>query len=123
MIDSPEKVHNFVKHLIGFDEQEKFVTIFLNGNNEIIKHEIISTGTVNMAIVFPREVSKNAIKENAVSVIFAHNHPSGNKKPSNADVELTKKLKSSLKLFDIDVLDHLIITKNDFYSMKQNGDI
>jgi DNA repair protein RadC len=122
-IDSPDKVFNFLKHLIGFDNKENFVTLYLNSQNKIISHEIVSSGTINQAVVFPREIAKSALDKCAVSVIFAHNHPSGNTNPSDSDINLTNKLTTGLKLFDISVLDHLIITKNNYYSMKQNGDI
>lgn len=122
-VDSPDSVFNFLKHLIGAEGKEHFVTIFLDGKNSIISHKVATTGTVNQAAVYPREIARQALDENAVSVIFAHNHPSGNTSPSDDDILLTHKLVDTLKLLDIRVLDHLIICREGFYSLKKNGDM
>jgi DNA repair protein RadC len=118
-ITNPENVFIFLKNLIGFDTVEKFVVLFLNSQNKIISYDICSKGTVNQAVVYPREIAKKAIELNTVSVILSHNHPSGNIKPSESDIRLTKQIVNALKLFDIEVLDHLIITSDDFFSFKK----
>ncbi len=120
-ISKPEEVYLFLKNLIGFEVIEKFVVLYLNSQNQIIFYEIISTGTVNQTVVFPREIAKKAININAVSIIIAHNHPSGNTYPSDNDIKLTSKISESLKLFDINILDHLIVTKDSFFSFKQEA--
>jgi len=120
-IAGPQSVYPFLKNLIGFEKIEKFVILYLNSLNKIISYEIIATGTVNQTAVYPREVAKNALNFNAVSVILAHNHPSGNNLPSEQDKILTEKIKEALKLFDIKVLDHLIITKDSYLSFSAEG--
>ena len=84
--------------------------------NKIIKDEVISIGTLNSSLVHPREVFKEAIKNSASSVIFIHNHPSGNVNPSKEDFDLTNRLKEVGKLVGIEVMDHIIIGKNTHYS-------
>lgn len=121
-IDSPESIYNFLKHLIGHEAKERFVAVFLDGKNAIIHHSIIFSGTVNQAAVYPREIAKQALEINAVSILFAHNHPSGNLSPSDDDLILTNKLVEVMGLFDISVLDHIIIGREGFYSFKKNGD-
>ena len=96
--------------------KEHFVVLYLNARNQLIHKETISIGTLNASLVHPREVFKPAIEHLAASVILAHNHPSGGCEPSEADLELTKRLKEAGKILGIEVSDHLIITKNDFQS-------
>lgn len=121
VIESPESIFPFLKHLIGNKSQEHFVVIFLDGKNSIIDHQVLSVGTVNQAVVYPRESVKLALEKNAVSVLFAHNHPSGSTAPSDADVMLTKTLIDAFQLMDIGVLDHLIVSKSWFTSLKKEG--
>lgn len=97
-------------------EHEVFVGIFLDSQHRVIAHEILSKGTIDGASVYPREVAKRSLKLNAAAVIFAHNHPSGLAEPSVADESITCKLKASLALLDIKMLDHLILGKGGVYS-------
>lgn len=120
-VDSPESIFPFLKQLIGKSHQEKFMIVFLDGQNSIIDHSILSVGTVNQAAVYPRESVKLALEKNAVSVLFAHNHPSGNLSPSDEDVALTKSLIEAFRLMDITVLDHLIVSHQSFSSLKKDG--
>lgn len=99
--------------------QEHFIVITLNAANEIIKKRVITKGLVNRTMIHPREVFRQAIKDNAVSVILAHNHPSGNVNPSKEDDDITKKLRQAGEVIGINVLDHIIIGKNGYYSYKE----
>lgn len=96
-------------------KKEHFVVLYLNARNQLIHKETISVGTLNASLVHPREVFKPAIDHLAASIILAHNHPSGDVEPSEGDLSLTKRLDEAGKLLGIDIIDHVIITKNNFY--------
>lgn len=102
-------------------EEEHFVSLILNGNHEVIKTVLVSKGTVNRSIVHPREVFREAIKKNAVSVIVAHNHPSGNTEPSYEDKEVTTRLADAGNIVGIQVLDHIVFSKTGYYSFLEKG--
>lgn len=108
----------YMEEMSGYN-QEHFKVIILNSKNEIITDKNLFIGTVNRALVSPREVFEYALKHSAVSVIFMHNHPSGNPEPSTEDVLLTKRCAEVARLMDIDLLDHIIIGKHQFVSLKQ----
>ncbi|UCD09373.1 MAG: hypothetical protein JSU79_01650, partial [Dehalococcoidales bacterium] len=93
----------------------------LNSQNQIIETEDLFHGTVNSSAVVPREVVESTLKHNAVSLIFAHNHPSGNPEPSNSDLELTRDLVYAANTVQIKVLDHIIIGNNRYYSFAGRG--
>lgn len=92
--------------------------ILLNSDNIPIARYMITLGLVNQTQIHAREAFRFAIRENAVAVVFAHNHPSGNLKPSPQDIQSTQQLVSAGKLLDIPVLDHIIISDNSFYSIR-----
>lgn len=100
---------------------EEFWIVLLNRANKVIKIESISKGGISGTVVDVRLVSKSAIENNTSSVILAHNHPSGNLKPSQNDIDITKKIKEALKLFDITLFDHLIIGDQSYYSFTDEG--
>ena len=100
---------------------EQFRVAYLNTKNGIIAEEIISQGTINAAVVGPREVFRRAVRLNAAAVILAHNHPSGEPSPSSEDIALTKKLAEAGKVMDIAVLDHIIVGKGQYVSFKEKG--
>jgi len=100
---------------------EKFFCLSLNTKNKIKKIDLVSVGTVNEAIVHPREIFRPAIKNNASAIIIAHNHPSGDVSPSKEDIETTERRFEAGKIMGIQMLDHLIVTENAYYSMKENG--
>ena len=102
------------------EEQEHFIVATLNGAHEVICAHCITKGLVNRTIVHPREVFRPALLDNACAVILAHNHPSGQWEPSGEDIELTKRLKQGGDLMGIPVLDHIIVTKNGFYSFLEH---
>lgn len=93
-------------------KKEHFVVLYLNARNQLIHKELISVGTLNASLVHPREVFKPAIEHLAACVIVAHNHPSGEVEPSQADLELTERLRLAGELLGIELIDHIIITEN-----------
>jgi DNA repair protein RadC len=112
---SPKDVWNHMEDVRG-SKKEHFVVFYLDSINQEIKREIISVGTINESLVHPREVFEGAIKNNASSIIIAHNHPSGNLEPSPADIEITKKLIHAGKILDIRIIDHVIVSNSSFKS-------
>ncbi len=108
----PEKVFKFMRSRVKDYKKEHFYVIMLNTRNWTLGE--VSIGTLDTMLAHPREAFAEAIKHNASSVIFVHNHPSGNLEPSQEDIELTKQLIKAGELLGIEVLDHLIITKENF---------
>ncbi len=102
-------------------KKEHFMAFYLDTQNYLIERQIISIGTLNASLVHPREVFEPAIKHSAAAIIVAHNHPSGNTEPSPDDIEVTKRLVEAGKILGIDILDHVIITKDSFISLKEKG--
>lgn len=103
-----------------FETQEKFYVLFLNTKNEIIKEKLLFIGTLNMSVVHPRDIFKEAVLSNCASVICAHNHPSGNPAPSQEDIVMTKTIAEVGELMCIPVLDHVIIGHEKYFSLKSN---
>ena len=117
---SPDQSKQFVRCKLQQLEHEVFSVLFLDNQNYLIEYTEMFRGTIDSASVYPREVAKAALELNAAAVIFAHNHPSGISVPSSADRNITNKLKSALELFDIRVLDHIIIGDTT-YSFAESG--
>jgi DNA repair protein RadC len=120
-IKDPESVVKAIRASIKDKAKEHFKLILLNPRNKIIRISTISIGTLNASLVHPREVFKDAITHSAASVVLAHNHPSGDPEPSEDDLKITKKLVESGKILGIEVLDHIIIAKNGFKSLANEG--
>lgn len=116
IIDSPEKA---VEQLtdIRDKKQEYFVCLTLDGANRLIATRIITIGTLTASLVHPREVFADAITDRAASIIVAHNHPSGNVNASEADDSVTKRIKTAGELLDINLVDHIIVTKSEWKSI------
>lgn len=115
-LSSSSSVKDFLTHNLRERSREVFMVIFLNGQHQIIRMEELFEGTLTTSAVYPREVVKRVLEYDAASVILVHNHPSGNLSPSNSDRAVTKKLKSALDAIDVEVLDHLIVGGNEFFS-------
>ncbi|HLV92816.1 MAG TPA: DNA repair protein RadC [Aequorivita sp.] len=115
-ITSSYSVFEFFQPLIGELPHEEFWILYLNNSNKVIRSSQLSKGGITGTLVDVRLVFKEAIELGAVSVILAHNHPSGTLKPSHADIQLTKKLKTAGDSLDIKVLDHLIVTEKTYFS-------
>lgn len=120
-IYSPEDCVAFLSAEMKHLTQEHFVVIFLDTKNYVIGKRTIFIGSLNKAIVHPREVFKEAIKRSSASIICAHNHPSGDPTPSEQDIGLTHRLYEAGELIGIKVLDHLIIGDEQFVSLKEKG--
>ena len=120
-IQDPQNVVKAIQASIKDKAKEHFKLILLNTRNKIIGISTISIGTLNSNLVHPREVFKEAIAHSAASVVLAHNHPSGDSEPSEDDLIITKRLTEAGKILGVEVLDHIIITKNGFFSFKEKG--
>ena len=121
-IKQPNDIFNFLKkHIIK--KREQFIVLTLNGSHNVISSHIITIGLVNRTIIHPREVFQCAILDNSSSIVLVHNHPSGNIKPSEEDNEITVRMKEAGELLGISVLDHLIISKDSYFSYRQETDI
>jgi DNA repair protein RadC len=120
-VRSSDDVLAYLKHNLRDKNREVFLVIFLNGRNQIIKMEILFEGTLSTSAVYPREVVKRTIDNDAAALVFVHNHPSGNPNPSQDDLTITKKLKKAVQAIDVSVHDHLIIAGNDVYSFADHG--
>lgn len=110
----------FLPELSGL-KKEHFIAVYLNSRNKIIKKETIFIGSLNSSIMHPREIFQPAIIESAAAIILIHNHPSGDPKPSDEDIEITKQLIFAGKLLEIEILDHVIIGDKNYYSLKEKG--
>lgn len=102
-------------------DREMFVLIFLNAKNIVIEEEVHAVGDVDSAAVYPRQVFRSALMNNAVSIICAHNHPTGDPDPSMGDREITKQLVEGGKLLGIKILDHIIVGDGKYYSFADKG--
>ncbi|WOF15223.1 DNA repair protein RadC [Methanoplanus sp. FWC-SCC4] len=119
-ISRPEDVLPLVNDL-KYKKQEHFVCISVNGAGEMIEKRTITVGILNHSPVHPREVFSDAITDRAASVIFVHNHPSGNPEPSMQDIEITKRLNEAGEILGITVSDHVIVAKKGYVSLKGRG--
>ena len=118
ILRSPEEVAVEVRSQLKGKKKEHFVVLCLDTRNRLINHKLVSVGSLDTSIVHPREVFNEAITSRAASVIFAHNHPSGDPEPSKEDVELTRRLAKAGEIMGIDVLDHIIICDKSYVSLK-----
>ena len=118
---SSQEVFDYLYHSMRGLKKEVFKVVYLNSQNQIIDTVDLFGGTVNSSAVSPREVIEGAIKHNAVSLIFAHNHPSGSPEPSPNDKELTRDLVYASSIMQIAVLDHIIIGNNRYFSFAGEG--
>lgn len=115
-ITSSKSVFEFLQPVIGELPHEEFWIVYLNNSNKVIQKNQLSKGGITGTLVDVRLVLKTALEVGAVGLVLAHNHPSGNLKPSQADKQLTQKLKTAAESLDIKVLDHLIVTENAYFS-------
>ena len=111
-LSSPTAVRNYLRLSLGKLPYEVFCVLYLDAQNRLLRADELFRGTLTQTSVYPREVVKLALAQNAAAVIFAHNHPSGINEPSRADESLTQTLKQALSLVDVKVLDHFIVAGN-----------
>lgn len=119
-INAPKDVIPFLQHYTLMPT-EHFITVTVNGAKEILSTRVVSVGTINKALIHPREVFANAVSEYASGIICCHNHPCGQCYPSNADIDSTKILQKAAKILGIVFMDHIIITKEDYFSFVEHG--
>lgn len=120
-LKTPEDIAGLVRARLKDKKKEHFLALLLDTRNQLIRIAEISIGSLDSSIVHPREVFKEAISASAASVIFAHNHPSGDTEASEDDIALTKRLVQAGEIVGIDVLDHVIIGGKSFTSLKREG--
>ena len=118
---SPYDAYDMIKEQLEGLDREQFIIACLNTKNEPTNISVVSVGSLNKAIVHPREVFKTAILSNAASIMAFHNHPSGETTPSQQDIQLTNRLVGAGELLGIKLLDHLIIGDGAFTSLKEKG--
>lgn len=120
-IGSSQDAFVLLQSLIGDANVEEFWVLYLNQGNFVVRKEQISKGGINQTSVDLRIIMKFALEEMATSLILAHNHPSGNLNPSQADINLTRKIKEAALSLDIEVFDHLIVTQKSYFSFANEG--
>lgn len=120
IISSWSALLDYLTFNMGSLRLEQFRILFLNKKNILISDEVMATGTIDETPVYPREIVKKALFYEAGAIILVHNHPSGNAKPSNSDIDLTTKIVNACSTVNVTVHDHVIIGGNDYYSFKSN---
>ncbi|MHC4777011.1 MAG: RadC family protein [Planctomycetota bacterium] len=121
VLDAPEAVVDFLRMTVGASREENFQVLFLNSRMELQAGEILQVGTVDQAVVYPRKVIERALSHNAVGLVLVHNHPSGNLQPSRQDVAMTARLSKAADAVDLHVHDHLIVTREGYFSFREGG--
>ena len=120
-VANPEDAANLVREYLDGADRENFVAICLDRKGKPNAIHTVSIGSLHSSVVHPREVFKAAILSNSASIIVAHNHPSGDVTPSHDDITVTNRLKEAGKILGIEVLDHVVVGDDSFYSMQGNG--
>ena len=120
ILRSPQDAADFVRSEIAHEKQEHFVVLLLGTKNHIIGKETVFVGSLNASIVHPRETFKTAIRRSAAAIICLHNHPSGDPQPSAEDRNVTRRLKEAGEVVGIELLDHIIIGEERFYSFREH---
>lgn len=116
-----DQFEDYCRQLMAYKDIEEFRVFFFDSALHYKGNKLLNTGTINSTTAHPREVVKSALEKKAVTIILAHNHPSGESKPSAADIALTKEIVTATDAIDIDVYDHLIITRNKIFSFRAAG--
>jgi len=114
-------VSNFLRSKIGYNSKETFILLFLNIKNKLIAHQIVRKGFVDSVSIAARDIIEAGMQHNASGVIIAHNHPSGSSVPSESDLLLTRQICHALRYTGITLLDHIIVTYHEHYSMSTHG--
>lgn len=121
LMDSPNAVRDYLHQLLSDEPYEQFWLVHLDNQHRVLNAEMLFKGTIDAAAVYPRVVIDSIIKNKTAAVIFAHNHPSGICEPSNADIQLTKRLKEILQMIDVRTLDHFVVGHNTVTSFAERG--
>lgn len=118
---SAERVISYFRALMGNLNVERFVVLFLNKKGQLLEEEFLETGTLDRVAIYPREIVKKAVTIGATAAIMAHNHPSGVALPSDADKGITSAVFDALRAVDVALMDHLIVTKESYFSFSGEG--
>lgn len=118
-ITNPNMAISFIRTEIK-NKIESFITLFLDAGNNLLDYDVITSNLASQTAVYPKYIAKQCLLKNARAVILAHNHPAQTCKPSKKDIILTEKIENVLEMIDITVLDHIIVTDNNYYSFKDN---
>ncbi len=121
VLSDSQRVADHLSTYLNGRSKETFAVIFLNGRNAVIDTFVMFEGTVNQAVVYPREIIKCALQFNAVAVIIGHNHPSGQLRPSEDDQRITRRIKQACEAMDLSFLDHVIIADGEYFSFADGG--
>lgn len=120
-ISDPQVFTDYIRSFLKGQRNETVMAVFLDKQNAVLKTGVLQSGTVDKAVVFPRQVVEQALEHKAVNVILAHNHPAGACKPSQADLDVTDRIASALKTVEISLLDHIIISENAYFSFNDHN--
>lgn len=118
-ITDPDLAIMYFQTMLEDDEREVFMALFLDNQNRVLRQEKMFFGTINQTSVYPREIVKAALKYNAAAILIAHNHPSGNCVPSEADRQMTRKIEMACELVDVRLVDHIIVGKGEYFSFEE----
>lgn len=121
VVRSPETVYDWLQQKIGAEEHERFMVLFLDTANHILKAETLFIGTTQSSLVSPKDIMRQAVKYACMSVILVHNHPGGTLQPSKEDMEMTRRIIMSGLLLGVKVVDHIIVTRNGCMSFARQG--
>ncbi|HVE10887.1 MAG TPA: DNA repair protein RadC [Paraburkholderia sp.] len=121
LMDSPEAVEDYLRLMIGMRPCEVFACLYLDARHRLIHPEECTRGSLTRMAVYPREIARRALEINAASVIVAHNHPSGAVTPSASDRQLTRALRDTLALIDVQLIDHFVVGPRDTFSFARAG--
>jgi DNA repair protein RadC len=121
VLTSSELTREYLRARLGNYQHEVFACLYLDNQHRVVHLEELFNGTIDGAAVYPREVVKRCLHNNAAAVIFAHNHPSGVAEPSQADISITQRLKAALNTIDVRVLDHIVVGRSDVVSLAERG--
>ncbi|WP_416328382.1 RadC family protein [[Clostridium] innocuum] len=120
-IHHPQDILEWVNQQIGFEQQEHFLVLFLNQKNQLISSRVMFVGTLTNASVHPREIFREAMQLGCAKILCVHNHPSGDPQPSSADISLTRSIEECGVMTAIPLMDHIIVSRNTYFSFAQKG--
>jgi len=120
-LNASRDVCNYLRLQLASEKNEVFSVLFLDNRHRLLAFEKMFYGTINEAMVYPRTIIQKALEHNAAAVIASHNHPSGSAEPSQVDRNITKELQAILKVLDIRMIDHIVVSHQDAYSFAEHG--
>lgn len=118
-LQSPESIYLYLKDQLELKTQEHLIALYLNAKGELLTKKTLFIGSLNSSLIHPREIFKYAVINSAASIIIVHNHPSGDPTPSKNDIDVTKLIHKNSLMMDIELLDHIIIGRDRYYSFKE----